>query len=259
MTWHGRLFVQYCLLIYIKYIEHFYLFTGSFPVLITMAKVYLKVSKCLYITITSCLSWLDTWHRSYENILDMDIFKSRLFHCSIRDLSLLILYTWYLFWQEEEPLESEGTISSTSAGQCSLVCTVCRTFYAKCQVCEYHQTYLKRMMNISSKLFNKYKTGVLRIHLGYRVNAFISSSEGFEKVLSRYKQITKVKRTQFLIFGWQMTNERYDCRVRTTSSWCRGLGQGFSPARAPSGTTGGNSSLPPFTSGEKFNRKSPNL
>ena len=98
-------------------------------------------------------------------------------------------------------MEFERTLSSTSAGQCSLICTVCRTFYANCQVCEYHQTYLKRIMNISSKLFKKYKTGVIRIHLGNRVNAFISSSEGFEKVLSSYKQITKVKRTQFLISG----------------------------------------------------------
>ena len=49
-------------LICIKYIEHFYLFTGSFPVLITMAKVYLKVSECQFNHILFEL----TWHLTQE-------------------------------------------------------------------------------------------------------------------------------------------------------------------------------------------------
>ena len=43
------------------------------------------------------------------------------------------------------------------------------------------------------KLINHYDGNVLRLHLGPRVNAVISTAEGFEKVLSSNKQITKVK------------------------------------------------------------------
>ena len=48
------------------------------------------------------------------------------------------------------------------------------------------------------KLVEKYGGNVLRFHLGPRANAVIFTPEGFEKVLSSNKQITKVKIDIFL-------------------------------------------------------------
>ena len=43
------------------------------------------------------------------------------------------------------------------------------------------------------KYCNKYEGDIFRVHLGSRANAIVTTPEGFEKVLSSNKQITKVK------------------------------------------------------------------
>ena len=48
------------------------------------------------------------------------------------------------------------------------------------------------------KLVKQYDGNVIRLHLGPRANAVITNPEGFEKVLSSNKQITKVKIDIFL-------------------------------------------------------------
>ena len=48
------------------------------------------------------------------------------------------------------------------------------------------------------KIVKQYDGNVLRLHIGPRVNAVITTPEGFEKVLSSNKQITKVQIFSFL-------------------------------------------------------------
>ena len=68
------------------------------------------------------------------------------------------------------------------------------------------------------KIMDKYEAKVLRIHLGPRANAIIASPEGFEKVLSSNKQITKVR---YLSFSLTEVSSRDGCQADWSTSMSR--------------------------------------
>ena len=87
--------------------------------------------------------------------------------------------------------------------KCSVICHTPRADHANNEGCKFILLYKKVKKFLFLKIMDKYEAKVLRIHLGPRVNAIIASPEGFEKVLSSNKQITKVRYLSFSDWGVQ--------------------------------------------------------